>query len=87
MLQRKGYNLCLFDISTPAVNGRQLYEYIIEKYPNLLNGAIFTAGSAVTEDAKVFMVQTGRLFLRKPFAPEWLKEIVSNTLKGIHNDR
>jgi hypothetical protein len=36
--------------------------------------------------SKVFMKQTPRLFLHKPFAPEWLKEIVGKTLSQVNNE-
>ena len=83
MLQRKDYNLCLFDISTPAVNGRQLYEYIVEKYPKLVNGLIFTTRGVVDRDTQAFLEQTGIPFLHNPFAPEWIKGILSQALKRI----
>ena len=83
MLQGKDYTLCIIDLGTLMEKDKQLYQYMNEKYPNLLNGAIFTAGGEVAGDSKVFMAQTGRLFLHKPFAPEWLKEIVSKTLVQV----
>ena len=81
MLQERDYALCIIDLGTFMAKDKQLYRYMNEKYPNLLNGAIFTAGGVLDEDAKVFMAQIGRQFLHKPFAPDRLKEMVLNTIK------
>jgi DNA-binding NtrC family response regulator len=83
MLQGKDYILCIIDLGTLMAKDKQLYQYMSEKYPKLLNGAIFTAGGVVAGDAKVFMEHPIKLFLHKPFAPEWLKEIVSKTLAQV----
>ena len=34
MLGKKEYNLCLIDIRTPVMNGKQLYQIIIKNIPN-----------------------------------------------------
>lgn len=81
MLQSRDYALCIIDLGAFMAKDKQLYQYMHEKYPNLLNGAIFTAGGVVDEDAKIFMAQTDRQFLHKPFAPDRLKEMVLNTIK------
>ena len=83
ILQRKDYNLCLFDISTQEVNGRQLYEYITKKYPKLVNGLIFTTRGPVDKETQAFLEQTGIPFLHNPFAPESIKGILCQALKRI----
>jgi DNA-binding response OmpR family regulator len=82
LLQERDYTLCVVDLGTLMAKDKQLYQYMNEKYPNLLKGAIFTAEGVVAGDAQVFMAQTGRLFLHKPFAPEWLKEMVNTSLRA-----
>src|SRR4030042_6173331 len=82
MLRERDYSLCIIDLVTLMAKDKKLYQYMNEKYPKLLTRALFTAGGVVDGDAKVFMAQTGRLFLHKPFAPEWLKEIVSKSLSS-----
>jgi DNA-binding NtrC family response regulator len=84
MLEQKEYVLCIIDLGAFMAKDEQLRQYMTEKYPTLLNGAIFTAGGIVAEDARVFMAQTKRQYLHKPFAPEWLKEMVSNAIKKIY---
>ena len=42
VLPKKEYDLCLIDIRTPLMNGKELYHHIEEKYPRLAKGVIFT---------------------------------------------
>jgi DNA-binding response OmpR family regulator len=84
MLEQKEYALCIIDLGAFMAKDEQLRQYMSEKYPALLNGAKFTSGGIVAEDARVFMAQTKRQYLHKPFAPEWLKEMVSNTIKKMY---
>ena len=86
MLQKKDYALCLIDLGTLMKKDKQLCRYMNEKYPKLLKGAVFTAEGVVDGDSKDFMGQTARLFLHKPFAPEWLKEIVVRALRQADDD-
>ena len=81
MLQEREYALCIIDLDTFMAKDKHLYQYMKVKYPALLKGSIFTEGGVVDGDAKVFMAETNRQFLHKPFAPDRLKEMVLNTIK------
>ncbi|HEX74280.1 MAG TPA: response regulator [Dehalococcoidia bacterium] len=83
MLGKKDYDLCLIDIRTPIMNGRELYQCIQEKYPKLANGVMFTTGDVMGGDTQIFLGQGGKPFLPKPFTPEELKTIVKDTLKRM----
>jgi len=83
MLGEKDYDLCLIDIRTPVMNGRQLYQCIQEKHPKLIDRVIFTTGDVVGGDTQSFLEQTSRPFLPKPFAPDELKTVVRETLEKI----
>jgi len=91
MLEKKQYNLCLIDIKLPVMNGKELYQWLKEKHPQLVSGVIFTTGSVIGGDTMTFVEQTGRPFLPKPFTPDELKTIVRETLKEVikirHNTR
>lgn len=80
MLMEEDYGLLLIDIKLPVMNGRQLYQYIKDKYPKLINRVIFTTGDVISNDTQGFLKQTGRPFLLKPFTPDELKAIVRETL-------
>ena len=83
MLGKKDYDLCLIDIRTPIMNGKQLYQCIQEKHPKLIDRVVFTTGDVIGGDTQSFLEQSGRPFLPKPFAPDELKTIVRETLEKI----
>jgi DNA-binding response OmpR family regulator len=83
MLGEKEYDLVLIDIRTPVMNGKQLYQTIVERYPGLTGGVIFTTGDVLGGDTKSFLEQSGRLFLPKPFTPDELKTAVKEALGRI----
>jgi len=86
MLEEKIYDLICIDIRTPLMNGRQLYQHIQEKHPELIDGVIFTTGDVIGGDTQSFLGLAGRPFLLKPFTPDQLKTIVRETLGQIEND-
>ena len=85
MLGKKDYDLALIDLRTPIMNGKELYCWIMEKHPRLVNGVIFTTGDLLGGDTNSFLEQTERLLLPKPFTPQELKAVVREALKGVDN--
>lgn len=83
MLGEKDYHLCLIDIRTPVMDGKQLYQVIIGKHPKLVNRVIFTTGDVLSDDTQSFVEQTGMPFLLKPFTPDELTAIVRETLSRL----
>ena len=76
VLTKKKYDLCLVDIRTPEMNGIELYRYLEKDYPESLNKLIFTTGDVLSSTIKVFLEETSRPFLPKPFTPDQLRVIV-----------
>jgi len=83
LLGKKKYDLCLIDIRTPLMDGKQLYQYIKGKSPKLAGRVIFTTGGVTVGDTQAFLELAGRPFLPKPFTPAQLKDIVGETLSQI----
>jgi len=83
MLAERQYDLCLFDIRLPLVNGIELYQWLQEKHPQLAGRVIFATGSVMGEDTQSFLEQSGRPFLLKPFTADELKAIIRETLEEI----
>ena len=83
MIKRKRYDFCLIDIGTPAMNGKELYQWLEEKHPQLAGGVVFTTGDVMGGDTQGFLEQTGRPFLPKPFTPDEIKTIVKETLRHV----
>jgi len=83
MLGKEDYDLCLIDIRTPVMNGKQLYQFIIRKHPKLVNGVMFTTGDVMDGYTERFLELTGRPFILKPFTPDGLRTIVRETLSPM----
>lgn len=83
MLGEREYDLVLIDIRTPVMNGKQLYQTILQQHLGLADRVIFTTGDVLAGDTKSFLEQSGRLFLPKPFTPDELKTIVEEALRRI----
>ena len=83
MLKKKQYDLCLIDIRLPAMTGKELYQWLKEKQPQLASRVIFTTGDVMGGDTQIFLEQASRPFLPKPFTPDELKSIVRETLKQL----
>ena len=82
-IAEKDYNIILIDIKSPVMNGKELYQYIEDEYPELVTRVIFTSGDVIGDDTQGFLKLVGRPFLPKPFTPDELKDIVRITLKQI----
>ena len=85
MIEKQKYQLFLFDIRMPVMTGKALYQWLEEKHPQLISRVIFSTGSVISGDTQIFMKQTGRPYLPKPFTAAELTSIVKETLKVIGN--
>ena len=83
MIEEGEYNLLLVDVKTPVMNGRELYQFITEKHPELAKRVIFTTGELFSSPEKRFVEQSSRWFLPKPFTPDILRNVVKEALGRI----
>ena len=82
-LEKKDYHLCLIDIRTPVMDGKQLYQVITTRHPGLVTGVIFTTGDMLDGDTRRFLELAARPFLAKPFTPDELRTVIRETLGQI----
>jgi len=82
MMGEAEYDLCLIDIRTPIMNGRELYQYILDKYPKFIGKVIFTTGDVLDEKLASMLEGAERPYLPKPFTPDELRSIVKEALEG-----
>jgi CheY-like chemotaxis protein len=83
VLPQKEYHLCLIDIRTPLMNGMELYRHIEEKYPQLVDGVIFTTADILDRELEDFLHKNARLYMPKPFTPDELRTMVRKAVKQI----
>lgn len=77
----KHYDLCLLDLRMPEMGGRELYEWLRKEKPELVKRVIFISGDTMSGDTEVFLQQSGRPFLPKPFDATQLVMAVREALK------
>ena len=82
-LQEREYDLIYIDIRTPVMNGKELYQYIVDNIPRMASRVILTTGDVMARDTQAFLKQAGRPFLLKPFTPGELRDIVRETLRQV----
>lgn len=80
MMEKKDYDLYLVDIRTPVMNGKELYQHIINNNPKMADRVIFTTGDLVNGYTQRFLEMAGRPYLTKPFTPDELRAIVKEAL-------
>ena len=83
MLGEKDYDLILIDMRTPVMNGKALYQWINEKYPELVSRVLFTTGDTEEVHTQRFLKLAQRPYLPKPFTPDELRTIVRETLRQL----
>jgi len=82
MLGETDYDLCLVDIRTPVMNGKELYQHILDKHPDFTGKVIFTTGDVLDEKLTSLLNGSKRPYLPKPFTPDELRAIVKEALEG-----
>lgn len=82
MIDMNHYDLCLIDILTPKMSGRQLYQWLLGTHPQLADKVVFCTGMAVEGNMQRFLEKSGRPVLLKPFSPDELVDIVQEALQG-----
>jgi DNA-binding response OmpR family regulator len=76
MIKRKEYDLCIVDIRTPEMSGKELYEWCLKEKPYQASNIIFTTGDTTREETKDFINRSGTIFLPKPFTTNELRVAV-----------
>jgi DNA-binding response OmpR family regulator len=82
MLDEKRYDLCLIDIRTPIMNGKELYQHIQEEHPEFTDKVIFTTGDVLDEKLESLLKGAKKPYLPKPFSPDELRTVVREMLGG-----
>ena len=73
-LEQRQYDLLLFDIIMPKINGIELYNRIQQKTPDLQlkSKVIFVTGDTLREETELFLNKNELNYISKPFNREYL---------------
>jgi DNA-binding response OmpR family regulator len=78
--QNKKYDLMIFDIKTPVINGMQLFEHLKKEHPDMVNKVIFATGDNLNTETHDFLERAKRPQLLKPYMPTQIKELMLQTI-------
>jgi two-component system, cell cycle sensor histidine kinase and response regulator CckA len=73
-------DLILCDLAMAEVSGREFYQRLIARSPELADRVVFVSGGAFTPQLDQFMKEVGRPWLPKPFSASELRTYVSSFL-------
>lgn len=69
-LSKDAFDLVICDLKMPGVGGRDIFDYLAEHRPELVERIIFTTGDTVSSDSWAFLQETQQPFISKPFKPQ-----------------
>ena len=79
-LEKQTYDLVIIDARMPLMDGKQLYQHILQQYPQMADRVLMTSGEVVGGDMYVFLEESGVPFLAKPFTPGDLRKAVEKAI-------
>jgi CheY-like chemotaxis protein len=82
-LAKNVYDLLLADLKMPGMSGRELYEAIKKKNPNLAERTVFITGDAMTAETHDFLASIGRPYLIKPFDSKDITGVIEKVLGSL----
>jgi len=80
--RRHDYDVVLCDVMMPRMNGMELFQRILRKYPQLAERFVFMTGGATRPDVDAFLDSVANEKLFKPFSLPSVKAIVSRLLEA-----
>lgn len=88
LINESSYNCFLFDIRTPGMDGKELFHWLQQYHPALVQRVAFMSGDSMGGDTEQFLQQTGCPYLLKPFTPAQLQEFASvNFSEPVNPDK
>ncbi len=76
----RGFDLILCDLAMAEVSGREFYQRLIARSPELGERVVFVSGGAFAPKLEQFMQEVGRPWLPKPFSASELRTYVASFL-------
>ena len=85
IIDKGKHDLYLIDMRTPLMSGKELYQWMKEKYPDSAKRVVFTTGDMMSGDTQSFLKEAARPFLPKPFTPDELKNAIIEALRQMES--
>ncbi len=78
-LNEHSFRAIVLDVGLPFLEGRKLYNELVDSYPAMADRVIFVTGNLGDEEVHRFLEETGRPFLGTPASATELIEVVRRT--------
>lgn len=75
------YDVVLCDLMMPEMDGVELFDAVVERWPDLVLRLVFLTGGAVTPRAKDFVASIRNVLLDKPIDPDTLLTAIDDVLR------
>ncbi len=79
-LARRSYDMIITDIKMPVMDGRELYQRLVERDRALAARTIFITGDTVNADTRTFLQRIPNPCLAKPFRVREVRETIASVL-------
>lgn len=81
-LRRQKVDIIISDLKMPEINGMELYERLLEEFPQYEKRVVFTTGIVSDLETINFLKKYNLPYLRKPFKMNELFKVVNSVLEG-----
>ena len=73
-------DVTLMDLRIPGMNGRQFFEAVQQKSPELATRIVFLTGDMVSDSTRMFLESVGNPYLAKPFHLANVRETIAKVM-------
>lgn len=77
LLSGRSFDVVLCDMMMPGVSGMDVYERVVNVYPEFNGRFVFMTGGACTDKAAAFLAQHPKAVLEKPFTSSTLRRVIA----------
>lgn len=79
-LERGQYDLILADLKNPDMSGKEFFQELSTRMPDMISRVIFITGDAASPNAREFLKGAGRPVIEKPFELQALQRQVAKAM-------
>ncbi len=76
-LAKESFDAILTDVRMPDLDGRELYEEILRRWPGRAGRVVFVTGDTLASSLRDFVKASGRPVIEKPFLPGEVRRVIA----------
>ena len=77
LLDKTQFDLIFLDIKMPQISGREFYQIVRERLPEMSGRIVFLTGDVASRATQTFIEGTGSICLKKPFTLKEIQDVLS----------